>query len=161
MENYEKLYKEALERAQKIYKADKITGIELVTCETIFPELAESEDEKIRKDIIYVLANIDLSLVSTKFSDMLAWLEKQGEQKPTEWSEEDKKMLENAIYLAENSKCELTKDKTIDWLKSLKPQSHWKPSEEQLECLKETIVQTKGYTYSWCLPELYEKLKKL
>ena len=49
------------------------------------------------------------------------------------------------------------------WYAALKfvRQKQWRPSEEQLECLKETIVQTKGYVYSWYLPELYEELKKL
>lgn len=54
--------------------------------EVSFPELAESEDERIRKSII--------NLVDTEFGDrfpfdgftreqMLAWLEKQGKKKPT------------------------------------------------------------------------------
>ena len=37
----------------------------------------------------------------------------------------------------------------------------WKPSEEQMDSLRDTIVQTKGYSYSMYLPELYEQLKKL
>lgn len=38
---------------------------------------------------------------------------------------------------------------------------HWKPSEEQMDSLHDTIVRTKGYSYSTYLPELYEQLKKL
>ena len=78
-----------------------------------------------------------------------------------------------------------------DWLKFLRPQPHtvsikdatklanleyergvkdgiqseksrqWKPTEEQMDSLRDTMVQTKGYSYSVYLPELYEQLKKL
>lgn len=44
-------------------------------------------------------------------------------------------------------------------LKEQKPA--WNPSEEQMDSLRDTIVQTKGYSYSMYLPELYEQLKKL
>ena len=46
--NYEKKYKEALERARKIYEQGTITES---LC-YVFPELKESEDERIRKEII-------------------------------------------------------------------------------------------------------------
>ena len=53
--------------------------------EKYFPELKESEDEKIRKDLIQltykVYANTDY-LTCVDQEKMLAWLEKQGEQKP-------------------------------------------------------------------------------
>lgn len=52
----------------------------------IFPELRESDDERIRKGIIYVLEQEWVHLVSAKGvtkKEMIAWLEKQGEQKPT------------------------------------------------------------------------------
>lgn len=54
-------------------------------CE-IFPELAESEDEKIRKDIIHHIKfgqehNI---IPSKRAKSWIAWLEKQVEQKPLE-----------------------------------------------------------------------------
>ena len=72
-------------------------------------------------------------------------------------------------------------DKEIAWLKSLRPQYHgdvtmteaykmgfeagkassWKPSEEQMDSLRDTIANTKGYSYSIYLPEIYEQLKKL
>ena len=40
-------------------------------------------------------------------------------------------------------------------------EEHWKPSEEQMDSLRDTIIHTKGYSYSMYLPELYEQLKKL
>ena len=67
--DYEKLYNEAIERAKK-HCADYVV-------ETIFPELAESEDEKIRGAIIDHLKDNNLI-------EWANWLEKQGEQKPAE-----------------------------------------------------------------------------
>lgn len=74
--NYEKKYKEALERAKK--------GKCL---ENIFPELRESEEERIRKELLDYL---DERRVVERFTDIrvkeewIAWLEKQGEQKPAD-----------------------------------------------------------------------------
>ncbi len=80
--DYEKKYKEAIERARQIHDADRVSGIELTTCEKIFPELAESEDEKIRKALIFNLGDMpeDTELRNGITNrDVLAWLEKQGE----------------------------------------------------------------------------------
>ena len=55
------------------------------TIEYIFPELAESEDERIRKAIIESLSKYGyLPQTSIKVEDAIAWLEKQVEQKPAE-----------------------------------------------------------------------------
>ena len=52
--------------------------------ENTFPELKESEDEKIRKALIrFHKSTIDVDGI--KGEDIIAWLEKQGEQKPIEW----------------------------------------------------------------------------
>lgn len=239
------------------------------------PELAESEDEGIRKGLIELIENWNYpqELFTTK-RNIIGYLEKQKEQKPTaEWSAEDKTMLNNLIYavhmksispldemddrdkykkyekflvslperfnlqpmqewndkdekrvkqliydtehiraeyekrkkeLGESFNDELIKDcdEQITWLKSLRPskdcsdcakhlegyisgrcdaenklleqfgaiitpedelhiKSRWKPSEEQMDSLRDTIIQTKGYSYSMYLPEIYEQLKKL
>lgn len=52
--NYEKLYKEALKRARKIYNAAMDAGYigDCKTFEVLFPELKESEDERIRKEFV-------------------------------------------------------------------------------------------------------------
>lgn len=104
------------------------------------------------------------------------------------WNEEDEEMLEYVIGDVNDAKQLFTTkaaidlcDKEIAWLKSLRPQYHgnvtmteaykmgfeagkassWKPSEEQMDSLCDTIANTKGYSYSIYLPELYEQLKKL
>ena len=65
-------YDKAIERAKKLY-GNGIT-------EEIFPELKESEDERIRKEIIELLRNwASLHYISKEqFSERMAWLEKQG-----------------------------------------------------------------------------------
>lgn len=86
--DYEKAYKEALERAKLSRQQLLDIGEEATEIEHIFPELAESEDEKIRKAVItYIKYNVsDISGWSKK--ELIAWLEKQGEQK-FEWIEND------------------------------------------------------------------------
>ena len=85
------------------------------------------------------------------------------------WSTKDKQMLSSIqndlMIIAKESGGERRKKylQKVQFIEELfgRPQTHWKPSDEQMDCLKETIIQTKGYQYSWCLPELYEQLKKL
>jgi len=74
-----KAYDEALERARKYKKYDYM--MINVALDNIFPELAESEDERIRKKLIFdfqVLGKTEWG--DLKVKDILAWLEKQGEQ---------------------------------------------------------------------------------
>ena len=70
--NYEKAYKEALERARKIYN-DTEFDYEKGMMEEVFPELAKSEDEKIRKALIrFHKSTIDVDGI--KGEDIIAWL---------------------------------------------------------------------------------------
>ena len=87
--NYEQKYKEALERAKNLHKdaIDMGENIRAKQCEIIFHGLAESEDEKIRKAIHIYLDWLDgrkdyAPRGEYSIRDMIAWLEKQGEQKP-------------------------------------------------------------------------------
>lgn len=81
--DYEKKYKEALERARKSY----VNSIEQGwTCdkaiyEEIFPELKESENERIRKTLIKGFQHYDKECKWGEFTttEILSWLEKQGE----------------------------------------------------------------------------------
>ncbi len=84
-----KAYDEALERARALNNGKDIdVEAGTTTCEYIFPELKEpkeNNDKKIRKAIIdLVLNNIGEGILdhnNVDCYDMLAWLEKQGEQK--------------------------------------------------------------------------------
>ena len=77
--DYEQKYKEALSRAKKLYKDAVTLQLEqdIKDYETIFPELNESEDERIRKEIISALKWANHKGVYDKH---IAWLEKQGEK---------------------------------------------------------------------------------
>lgn len=75
---YEEKYKEALKVIENLYNVVKYQSSSdaLLTCQTIekaFPELRESEDERIRKGLINMLSQ-DYELHKKE----IAWLEKQG-----------------------------------------------------------------------------------
>lgn len=79
--NYEKKYKEALERAKKAKNNVGFNAQTHKVLDIIFPELKESEDEKIRKwliDTIKSVPNDSIEWDVINKSDVLAWLEKQG-----------------------------------------------------------------------------------
>jgi hypothetical protein len=83
MNTHEKKYKEEVVRATQLWECGDITRENL---EYIFPELAESEDEKIRKwiidDIRYNMNNEPLnnSEYKKEAENAIAWLEKQGDK---------------------------------------------------------------------------------
>lgn len=81
-------YDEALERARAINNG-KDVDVESGTtiCEYIFPELKESEDDKIRKEIISILRNTYWTSNRNRFNELVAWLEKQGEQTSSQTNE--------------------------------------------------------------------------
>lgn len=77
-----KAYDEALEWMRKVYPT--LTGAAKEDAEHYFPELKKSDDERIRKAIVTLIK--DLQHYSTNYAgvdltDMLAYLEKQKEQK--------------------------------------------------------------------------------
>lgn len=185
--DYEKLYNEALKRAKGICNVPDQDDITIARMEYLFPELKESEDERIRKDIIVLVKDwwdrVNKDNISTKeqmiawlekqkeidkeivfrplagtdiiaaarqalekieigkevvlafngayihvngktvaeiCNEYFAWLEKQGEKKPT-WSDEDEEILKNLIdYFSLDDGLRLPTEETIDWLKSLK-----------------------------------------
>ena len=72
--DYEKKYKEALKRAKDMMSYREVRREDM---EYLFPELKESEDERVRKSIIAIINNyVDNS--NTFKPQMIAWLEKQG-----------------------------------------------------------------------------------
>ena len=81
-------YEEALERARELHNGAASSPGRKKWIEKIFPELAESEDERIRKFIIEELSSIRSVISNTasieykNLTDALTWLEKQKEQKP-------------------------------------------------------------------------------
>ena len=87
MDTYEKKYKEALERATKAKNNASLSNGTLRVLGIIFPELKESEEERIRKALICGMNALKANQKKKTFAaipidDCIAWLEKQG-QKPT------------------------------------------------------------------------------
>lgn len=81
--DYEKKYNEALERAKKVKHDIENIGCSMAPdmLEVIFPELAESEDERIRKWLIDDIKRRSIGWTHSEFTgeQILAWLEKQKE----------------------------------------------------------------------------------
>jgi hypothetical protein len=73
-----KKYDEALNTAKDCLKDGTITNTAISYIETIFPELKENEDERIREELIGFLRNIPNSNYTCE--EMALWLEKQGIQ---------------------------------------------------------------------------------
>lgn len=120
---------EAIKIVKSHYPANKQMLNEAL--EFLIPELKESEDEKIRKDLITFLdeiwhlgknANFD-KWDKSDCSNWLAWLEKQGEQKSVEWSEYDEHKVKDIIYFLNSAKKHYAStvelDACVRWLWSL------------------------------------------
>ena len=84
--DYEKEYKEALGRARDVYTYYCDDREQLRKIESIFPELKESEGERIKREIIEYVK------IGTYRNDWLAWLEKQGQVKDSVISQHENKM---------------------------------------------------------------------
>lgn len=83
MDTYEKKYKDALERARQFSEHPLQEDSDSIV-EYIFPELCESEDEKIRKEILDCFRTMKRqgcfpSKHKEQYNPWIAWLEKQGE----------------------------------------------------------------------------------
>ena len=78
--DYEQKYKEALERAKGFIKSNQDNVETYVRIDKIFPELQESEDERIRKGLIDMFQRHPYCEINgLKTKDIVAWLEKQKE----------------------------------------------------------------------------------
>lgn len=80
--DYEKAYKEALDRAKKVNECkaeDKLPGTRI--CEYIFPELKEEDDDRIKK---WLIAQLKIKLgdnatLNNMIFKAISWIEKQDE----------------------------------------------------------------------------------
>lgn len=113
--DYKKAYEEALERAKRFLEEENYTEMA-----DVFPELRESEDEKIRNKIIDYLSNElhNVKQLTPRTNEVEAWIAYLEEQKPAEWSEEDEKMRQSILNLISITFSK-TYRKEINWLKSL------------------------------------------
>lgn len=85
IEEKAKRYDEAIERANKLKETCDSNAV-VGWMEYIFPELKESEDERIRKELLEHCKNQAKPYIQTgnkcpQIQSWIAWLEAQGEQK--------------------------------------------------------------------------------
>lgn len=128
-------YDEALKRAKKLYEQGTITE----SLSYVFPELKESEDERIRKELLDFFNGFYNNKMpkAVDVSPWIDWLEKQVQKSDNNcllsWSEEDERFLNVARNILNSSKI-YTKspdkyEDTINWLNSLKdrvqPKQEW------------------------------------
>ena len=147
IEEKAKRYDEAIKRAKEMIKAmTNIGGVAKVDdIQYLFPELKESEDERIRKEIIdFVKSRLAGFEQGDRF---IAWLEKQNPA----WSEEDEVFVHGLIrglsakrdihgHTTFSSDC-IDITETINWLKSLKDKVRVQPWNMWISVDKEVYVK--------------------
>ena len=70
-----------LQEAKRLYET--ANADQKYVLESLFPELAVNEDERIRKELLAWLKSQDgQTLPMDRYNAAIAWLEKQGERKP-------------------------------------------------------------------------------
>lgn len=128
-----KRYDEAIEIARKIKNGKPVNVPNgTVIPDVIFPELKDTEDELtwlknyISEEVYYLSMDIrdnEASIKLQKLQKSLAWLEKQGEQKPVEWDEYDEHKVKDIIYFLSSAKKHYAStvelDACVRWLWSL------------------------------------------
>lgn len=168
-----KAYDEALERMKSWVRGEHpecFTEAQKAA-EFIFPELKESEDEKIIREITAFFRKaaggyLDTSTSCKTYSKWLAWLEKKGQQKSgvesIKYSHITTANSQFFQWIYDRLKYVYNEDPNKDYMLSLKERIEemqkptWKPSDMELETLR--LIAEKDGT---CLKSLYEKLKKL
>jgi hypothetical protein len=132
-------YIKKLEEAKRLYET--ANADQKYVLESLFPELKEPEDEKVRKALIEMVHDTTGDELWVDYNvhkeEALAWLEKQGEQKPfdyenaniqqkdfapkQEWSEEDVAYIDELTDFFEHcGELHQPQENVVKWLKSLK-----------------------------------------
>ena len=136
IEQKAKAYDEAINVAKSKIKNDKDHVLYENDITEIFPELTESDDERIRKELISFVRGMLVchdkpnTERDEKYESWIAWLENQYEQKLA-WSEEDEYCIHQLIVFCEN--CMQPDSGAIrcaNWLKFLKDRVQPQPKQE-------------------------------
>ena len=110
-------YKEKLEEAKRLYET--ANADQRYVLESLFPELKESEDERIRKTLIdYFNTCAGDYYGELKLDSIIAWLEKQGE---CHISHDDKIMIKQLTeYFTTGHGLQNTNETFVTWLNDVK-----------------------------------------
>ena len=130
----------------------------------LIPELKEGGDERIRKKLISYFSNIQgFSSLEYNYGitkeEVVAWLEKQGEQKPT-WSEEDYDEMGVIACHLDNMGNEAMANSLLcfrDKYNNAQPKQVW--SEEDKNMIENIFETIDAYYY--LIPNYKEKLSWL
>jgi len=146
-------YDRSLERARNVHTYYCDDREQLRKIEHIFPELAESEDERIRKALIegFKVMNAGsygectFSNYNIPVIDIITWLEKQGEQNTSEWKQDNVEELtefENVMmhigssFFGENTGLDPNDTNVIkeqaNLLLELVPKQEWSEEDEEM-----------------------------
>lgn len=171
--DYEKKYKEALERAKEKYAM--FEGMKQGdVLEDVFPELKESkesEGEKIRKSLLEYLHTLPNHYAHSGVcvTEWISWLEKQGEQKT--WSEEDEKKISDILAILRGGEnCHYNTHELFDWFKSIidrvQPKQEWSEEDKQLinevaECLRKYAEKVQGVNSTVYILSLADRIESL
>lgn len=98
--NFEQKYKDVIKMAREAYYSSETPHVAKAWLLTMFPEIAESEDKKIKKSLIRFLESpfVHNYITDEKVASWLDWLEKQGEKKPV-WHNEDEEPKRGSLIL--------------------------------------------------------------
>ena len=171
-----KAYDEAIKRAREWYNNPNSSSIGKSYLYAVFPELAESEDEKIRKEMISFFNGFydNVNVKSVDVEPWIAYLEKQGEQKPVdvrttgywhvedtdqkpaEWNKNDEVLLDETLHFIrefqQSDRCidegDMQNSVTCEnWLKSLKDRVQPQKTWKPSEEQMEVLLsEVKGWT---------------
>ncbi len=147
IEEKAKAYDDLLVKLQKA-KEDNDVCDDRYCCviDAIVPELAEPEDERIRKTLVAFFTDWHKTRShcwGISVPEILDWLENQAEQKHA-WDENDEACANMILRGLEQDKIDSPDysrffARLIDWLKSLKERRAWKPTVEQMDALNYVI----------------------
>ena len=180
IEEKAKAYDKALEKARKLYNSEETSADVEIACENIFPELKESEEEKIRKELIhYFTEGIEfLSLCSVSREQILAWLEKHGEPMEINPNEFDTRLQALIGKFDSLPKEELIGSLSF-WMNVVQNDGTYKPDEEKqneqkhawseedeeiIECLNnclDKLEEENGWRYVYVNNKIRNWLKSL
>ena len=148
------------------------------TLEYLFPELKESEDERIRKAIIGHIKGLHFydAYYGVTPDEMLAWLKKQGDKPQVDdfdteltVSEDDRRVRKELMKFLVGNRiiCNdlggINIDKTLTWLEKQVPKPKWTEEDEELYQNALDVFEAFDYNLesSEGCEKLYDWLKSL
>ena len=160
--DYKKKYKEALERARTIVENQNASSVWKDWLCNTFPELKESEDERIRKELLdYCKTKAEKYPNDPKYKNIgawIAWLEKQGKLVKINPTEFDTRLQALIGKFDSLPKEELIGSLSF-WLNVVQNDETYKPAEKQGEQKPiDMSIKEKAHQIAWETSKHYDPL---